>query len=336
MKYIALVLYGDNGSTKNAFTDDNYKELAAALTEAGFNVETVLYNCSKSEQLKDDLTRFDAVISWVNPKERTQRDAGGPDLDDVLLDISQKGVFVSTHPEVIQKIGTKKVLHSTRGMDWGGDIELYTDYADFEQNFISSLNDGSVRILKQHRGESGRGIFKVRLKGSNVSVTHAASSNEQRLISQSDFFNEFKVYFDGGGLLVSQPWIEGIVNGMVRCYLTGAKVSGFGYQEAVALCPDEAGIKPMSRRFYFSEDCGLFQDLRKITEAKWVPQLQKIHSILDESLPLLWDIDFFINDVNAAHTEKKYTLCEMNVSCVSPFPPSCVKFIVDKLKSRLR
>jgi hypothetical protein len=297
---------------------------------------------AKAKQLETELERFSAALSWVNPKERTERGADNLDLDDVLLSIAQKGVFVSTHPEVILKIGTKEVLYSTRNMDWGGDIELYSDYEDFEKRFISSLDSSSVRILKQYRGESGRGIFKVRLKdfeNKTVSVVHAVSANEEQLFSKDEFHQEFKKYFENGGLLVNQQWAKGITNGMVRCYLTGTKISGFGYQESVALCPQsdepDAEIRPTSRRFYFSEDCGLFQDLQKIMEEKWVPQLQQIHAISDESMPLLWDVDFFINDVNTKHTEEKYTLCEINVSSVSPFPPSCVSYITKELKARL-
>ena len=78
----------------------------------------------------------------------------------------------------------------------------------------------------------------------------------------------------------------------------------------------------------------MFQDLRKIMETKWIPQLQEIHSISNEQMPLLWDIDLFINDVNTKNTEEKYTLCEINVSCVSPFPPSCVNHIVRELKTK--
>ncbi len=50
---------------------------------------------------------------------------------------------------------------------------------------------------------------------------------------------------------------------------------------------------------------------------------------------MIWDADFFINDVNAEHAEKKYELCEINVSCVSPFPPSAIKFIVEEVKQRI-
>ena len=152
---------------------------------------------AKAKQLETELERFSAALSWVNPKERTERGADNLDLDDVLLSIAQKGVFVSTHPEVILKIGTKEVLYSTRNMDWGGDIELYSDYEDFEKRFISSLDSSSVRILKQYRGESGRGIFKVRLKdfeNKTVSVVHAVSANEEQLFSKDEFHQEFKKY----------------------------------------------------------------------------------------------------------------------------------------------
>jgi hypothetical protein len=128
------------------------------------------------------------------------------------------------------------------------------------------------------------------------------------------------------------------MNGMVRAFITGSKVSGFGYQEAVALTPrweNANEIRPTSRRFYFTEDCGLFQDLRIIMEEKWLPQLQKIHDISEDMMPLLWDIDLFINDTNTKDTENKYTLCEMNVSGISPFPPSCAGHIAKALKAKL-
>jgi hypothetical protein len=341
MKSIALILYGDSNSTRNALTDNGFKGLADSLIEAGFNVESVLYHHSRATELITELEQFSAVLSWVNPRERTEHGKDNLDLDDVLLNISKKGVYVSTHPDIILKIGTKKVLYSTRNMDWGDDTELYADYEDFEKRFISSLDKSSVRILKQYRGESGRGIFKVRLKdfeNKTVSVIPAVSADDEQIYSNDEFHVELKKYFENDGLLINQKWAESITNGMVRAYITGAKVSGFGYQESVALCPvtdgSESKVRPTSKRFYFSEACGLFQDLRTILDTKWIPQLQEIHSISDEDMPLLWDIDLFINNINTTKTDKKYTICEINVSCVSPFPPSCVNFIVKELKAK--
>jgi len=334
---IALMLYGDSHSTRNALTDEMYKGLADALIAAGCSVESVLYHDSKAEQLEVDLQRFDAVLVWVNPIMEQGLDRRS--LDKLLIHLSEKGVYVSTHPETILKIGTKRVLYTTRHMDWGGDTELYEEYDDFVSRFLKTLVNGKIRILKQYRGDGGKGVFKVWLDGGSVRVVHAISGNEQRLLSKDGFHQEFKPYFDNDGLLVNQQWADGIINGMVRCYITGTKVSGFGYQESVALNPQTndpgSPSRPVSRRYYFSEDCGLFQDLRGIMESKWIPQLQDIHAIPDAMMPMLWDIDLFINDVNATDAKRKYTICEINVSCVSPFPPSSVGHIVRALGTKL-
>jgi len=126
---------------------------------------------------------------------------------------------------------------------------------------------------------------------------------------------------------------------MVRCYLSGIKVAGFGYQEINALYelnnnPAVAHVPP-SKRYYFTEHCGLFRDLKEIMEHHWVPQLQRSLSIPQNMMPVIWDADFFINDISNPNTEEKYTLCEINVSCVSPFPPSAIKFIVNEVRDRL-
>lgn len=335
-KQVALMVYGEEHKGLDALNDE-MRALAKTLTENGFTVEPFFYHNSKREQIEKELSEYDVVQVWVNPFVQ------GNDrryLDTLLFNIANKGVYVSTHPEVISKIGTKEVLYSTREMDWSSDIRLYSNYDDFTTRFLSSMNRESIRVLKKQRGQSGDGIYKVRLADDNsVIVLPANSPNEEHNFTVDEFHNEFRECFENGGLLIDQPWSHGIVNGMVRCYLTGNKISGFGYQESIALCPytnePDSKIRPTSKRFYFSEYCGLFQDLRNIMESKWIPQLQKIHSISDEMMPLLWDIDLFINDVTSGCPEKKYTLCEINVSCVSPFPPSCVPHIVNGIKEKL-
>jgi hypothetical protein len=71
-------------------------------------------------------------------------------------------------------------------------------------------------------------------------------------------------------------------------------------------------------------------------ETRWVPQLQEITGIENKKLPVIWDADFFINVVNTEETSKKYSLCEINTSSVSPFPESSILYIVEEVKSRLK
>lgn len=52
------------------------------------------------------------------------------------------------------------------------------------------------------------------------------------------------------------------------------------------------------------------------------------------ALPMLWDCDFMFGEPTADEPER-YVLCEINVSSVSPFPPSSIAPLVASVKARL-
>jgi len=331
------MIYGDTGSGRDALSEEKYKELAGAFSSQRFEVKSVLYNDESAGRLANELPSFDAVLVWVNPIEQ------GNDrkkLDSLLADVSGKGCFVTAHPEVILKMGTKDVLYKTRHMDWGADTKIYSDYEDFTKRFHESLQASGIRVLKQNRGNGGNGVYKIIYgsSGNEVTVIHA-KGYEKRTLSLNNFYKEFGAFFSDNGMLIDQEWNKNMVNGMVRCYLSGTKVAGFGYQEINALYElvneQNKTYVPPGKRYYFTENCGLFNDLKEIMEIAWVPQLQNDLSLTDEVMPVIWDADFFINKVNSETAVGKYTLCEINVSCVSPFPPGAVKFIVDEVKTRI-
>jgi len=114
----------------------------------------------------------------------------------------------------------------------------------------------------------------------------------------AEFCSEFQSFFKDGGLLIDSEWNENHTNGMVRCYLTGSKVSGFGYQEVNAMyeLKTQHGLLhlPPSKRYYFTENCGMFNDLKQMMENEWMPRLSRTFSIDETMLPVIWDADFFI------------------------------------------
>lgn len=330
---IAVVIYGEPGSPRNALTEEKYKKLVVNFIENGFLVDSVLYHDSVCDTLERELEDYDAILVWVNPIEQGN---SRKLLDALLLKLSQNR-FVSAHPDAILKIGTKEILYTVRDTEFGSDTKLYETFEDFKQRFFDQAFD--TRILKQFRGNGGNGVFRIDLsagKHNKVGVTHAASGEVNRQLSIDEFYSAFEKYFISGGSLVDQAWNPNIVNGMVRCYISGNKVSGFGYQEVNALYPviDSVSKKP-SQRFYYSEDCGLFSDLRNIMENKWIPQLQQITGIRSDMLPVIWDADFFINKINTDSPNEKYSLCEINASCVSPFPESAIPHIVKEVTARI-
>lgn len=328
---IALMIFGEPGSARNALTEEKYKKLAAHFKESDFNVDSVLYHDSISDKLAKELTKYAAILVWVNPVEQ------GYDrkiLDALLSKLATQGCFVSAHPETILELGTKEILYKVKETEFGGDIKLYRSFDDFKRNFFSLKELTGIRILKPYRGNGGNGVFKIDVtsyKNDKISVTHAKGGDEQTVLTIDEFFAAFEPYFTTNDMLIDQQWNQNIVNGMVRCYLTRAKVTGFGYQEVNAFYPK----KSPSQRYYFSEDCGLFGDLKSIMENKWLPQLQEITGIKNERLPVIWDADFFINNINTKDTSKKYSLCEINASSVSPFPESSIPYIVEEVRNRL-
>lgn len=335
---IALMIFGETNSTRNALTEDKYRNLAISFQEKGFDVNSVIYNDTIAAKLAKELRRYDAILVWVNPIEQ------GNDrkiLDTLLTELSAHGCIVSAHPAIILKIGTKEILYATKEMEFGGDVNLFHSFEDFKERFLPTTGLRGTRILKQYRGNGGNGIFKIdmsAIKNNSIGITHAVSGDKERILSVEDFLEEIKSYFTHNSVLIDQEWNQNIINGMVRCYLSGDKVTGFGYQEVNALYPKietDSKSKLPSKRYYFSEHCGLFQDLKAIMENNWVPRIQEKFSIEKEMLPVIWDADFFINKINTENTNEKYSLCEINVSCVSPFPESSIPYIVEEVITRI-
>ena len=103
-----------------------------------------------------------------------------------------------------------------------------------------------------------------------------------------------------------------------------------------ALYPARAGesAPPPGPRLYHGPDTAEFQDLRQRLESTWIDQLRQAVGLRRDQLPLLWDCDFMLGERIAGQPER-YVLCEINVSSVSPFPPSAIGVMVEAVRGRL-
>src|SRR5262245_18484615 len=171
---VAIVFPADpERRQKTRLEDSRFARTAAALAEEGMAVEGAPYVADDAEGLREQLMRADGVLAWINPivdgRDRT-------DLNRILADVAASGVFVSAHPDVIAKMGTKVVLFRTRNMGWGCDTRHYPTLAAMQRELPQSLASGVARVLKEERGHSGDGIWKVELadrSGTRVRIRHA-------------------------------------------------------------------------------------------------------------------------------------------------------------------
>jgi hypothetical protein len=305
------------------------KAIFAALSRRGMRAEPAPYDERRSGAFAQRLREMDAVLVWVNPIDAGRNRTA---LDEILRDVASVGVYVSAHPDVIAKIGVKAVLYRTRTLGWGTDTRYYETPAAFATEFPKLLAHGP-RVLKPNRGNGGIGILKVESVGQrNVRVQEAHGEAAIRVLPLNEFIAQMRHAFSADEGLVDQPYQARLTDGMIRCYVSGERVAGFGHQMVRALAPTEAG--PGGRRLYSGPADPRFQELKATLESDWIPQMADLLALSLEKLPVIWDADFLLGPKNA-FGQDSYVLCEINASSVFPIPGEAPGAIAATLLDRL-
>jgi len=328
---IALLYPGDRTARDRADpAASRFAALFEAFAAAGVAAEPAVWHDDFAGEVAAQLRGVRAVLVWCNPIEGGRR---RDRLDAVLTAAALGGVFVSAHPEAVQRLGTKDVLFDTRTLPFGSDVHRAESIAQLAAELPQRLQHGP-RVLKQHRGHSGIGVWRVEaLEPGRLLVQHAQRGSVAQTMDLAALLATVAPCFapEAGGHLIDQAWQPRLREGMVRAYLVADRVAGFGHQAINALHPDQPQPGP---RLYHGPELAPFQDLRQHLESSWITQLRECVGLPARHLPLLWDCDFLLGESGAAEPQR-YVLCEINVSSVSPFPPSCVAPLVNAVVQRL-
>lgn len=332
---IAVLWHGDEVERRSATPETSrFKAVFAALADAGVEARPVVYEDDVVEVVRAELEKLDGVLVWVNPIHEGRNRAR---LDALLREVAAHGVWVSAHPDVILKIGTKEVLYHTRAMSWGCDTALYRTAEAMRAELPTRLAAGP-RVIKRNRGNGGQGVWKVeRLAGhgsrSQVRVLDATADGSEELALE-EFLDRCVDYFEDGSV-VDQPFQARLREGVVRCYMAGDRCAGFGHQKVKALVDEPAARAEAGPRLYTSNADEHFQRLRRLMEDEWTPQLISFLDITRRDLPMIWDADFMLGPPSPNGTDT-YVLGEINVSSVFPIPDEAPAEIARRVADRLR
>jgi hypothetical protein len=332
---IGVLWRGDEAARHSATPETSrFKAVFAALADVGVAAQPVVYEDDVVEAVRAQLAALDGVLVWVNPIHDGRNRAK---LDALLRDIAARGVWVSAHPDVILKMGTKEVLHRTRTMSWGCDTALYRTAEAMRAELPARLAAGP-RVIKRNRGNGGQGVWKVETlesppNRSTVRVLDATKDTAEELALDA-FLERCADYFDDG-CVIDQAFQARLREGVVRCYMAGDRCAGFGYHKVKALVDDPAARAEAGRRLYSSNADPRFQRLRALMEDEWTPQLTALLDIPPRDLPMIWDADFMLGPRGADGTDS-YVLGEINVSSVFPMPDEAPAEIARRVADRLR
>ncbi len=309
------------------------------LKKLGWNAEVVLLTDEllRDEARKNEVYDYvkrsaDAYVSRVNPGNLKEEKL----YFDLLRKLCEGGVMGMPHPDAMIGYGAKDALTKLRntelvpsdtfayydpeeaqriGVQWG-------EEHDFKKSFPKTLAKGE-RVLKQNRGSTGEGIWRVQLKDpskykgmselpldAELRCTEAVDNHvEERKLG--DFMDFCEKYLKGdNGMLVDMTFLPRIKEGEIRILML--------YKDPIYVVHK----KPAQAEDAFSATLFSGAKYRYDKPEQWSELVEYFLANLPEiktrlgnyDLPLIWTADFILDtDENG---KDKYVLGEINCSCV--------------------
>ncbi len=290
-----------------------------ALRSQGWKAETIFYRESNFDDLLAQIPeQYDTYVSRINPGNIP---GGEVRYFELLSKLCNAGVIGMPAPEAMVAFGAKDVLVKLRDMEMvPSDTYAYYDIDDFRRSFPSVLSTG-IRVLKQNRGSTGSGIWRVELADERlidtgkavpvdalVRCTEALDNHveEHQLGEFMELCNQYLV--GKGGMIVDMPYLPRIVEGEVRILFVGETPIFVVHKK-----PADGGFSAtlFSGAQYTYDDPTQWQGLVDMF-LRNLPEIQQ--RLGGHSTPLIWTGDFML-DTNPDGSDK-YVLGEINCSCV--------------------
>jgi len=345
MKKHIVFFEAKGGSDKGA---DGYRKdtmpMVNALKAKGWGAEVIFFSDEilRDEKAKDEIFQrvkesADGYVSRVNPGNLKEEKL----YFDVLRKLCEAGLVGMPHPDAMIGYGAKDALtkltctplvpddtYAYYDKDEAARIGVkWDDKHDFKKTFPQSLAKGE-RVLKQNRGSTGEGIWRVRLADNTYNKVQSlpldtkiicteAKDNHSEERTLGEFMDFCESYLVGdNGMLVDMTFLPRIKEGEIRILML-YKTPVYVVHKKPAQGEDAFSATLFSGAKYRYDDPKDWQDL-----INWfLAQLPDIRNKLGNyDLPLIWTADFILDTDEEG--KDKYVLGEINCSCVGFTSPA--------------
>ncbi len=301
------------------------------------------------DEWKDEIyeytkANFSGFISRINPGNLPY----GEELYfETLRKLSEIGVVAISHPDEMLKLGAKDILIKLKNTAFAArDTYGYHSIKEFRNRFPFSLAQ-KQRVLKQNRGSTGVGIWKVEIYDDTKTFENEplpldtlvqcteAQDNHMEIHTLDDFMMLCEKYMvENNSMLIDMPYLERISEGELRLLLIGEKPMAVIHKKP-SISEDAFSATMFSGAKYTIFQPEVYPDLIRFFEAN---ALQIIKYAKLKSFPMLWTADFILDFDE--QKKDKYVLSEINCSCVGipekligEFENSFAREVIERIES---
>ena len=323
MRNHVVIFEARGGSDKGAY---GYRRdsmpIVKALREREWTSEIIFYEDEhRGEIYRYTVENASAYISRINPGNL--EDETG--YFQMLKELVSHGVEGLPHPDAMVAYGAKNALVKLADTELvPTDTYAYYDFETFKSSFRESLCRGT-RVLKQNRGSTGEGIWKVELiessAGKNGKQKRAPLEAKVRCTEARDnhvedrqlgeFIDWCAQYLVGrNGMIVDMPFMPRIVEGEVRVLMLRRKPV-YVVHKKPAETKDAFSATLFSGAEYTYQKPEEWPALMALVDKNLDAMIEKLGGY---AIPLIWTADFMLD--TAPDGSDRYVLGEINASCV--------------------
>ncbi|EDN2770073.1 Cj0069 family protein [Campylobacter coli] len=301
--------------------EDGYRKdtmpMVNALKAKGWNAEVIFFEVGKKNEIYNYVKEnFDGYVSRINPGNLKEEN----EYFDMLRKLCQEGLVGMPHPDAMIGYGAKDALTKLADTDLvPSDTYAYYDIKTFKENFPKSLAKGE-RVLKQNRGSTGEGIWRVSVEGevkgdilpldTKIKCTEAKDNHvEHRELGEFMDFCEQYIIGDNG-MLVDMTFLPRIKEGEIRLLMLYNIPVNVVHKKPAEDADAFSATLFSGAQYRYDKP----EDWQNLVDM-FLGELPKVRAKLGNyDLPLIWTADFILD--NDEKGNDKYVLGEINCSCV--------------------
>ncbi|MCP9757314.1 hypothetical protein EGI26_19305 [Lacihabitans sp. CCS-44] len=322
MKKNIVIFEVEGGSDKwlNGLRKDTMP-IVNAIKKQGWDCEIIYFRDEWKSEIFDYVSAiFSGYISRINPGNLPK---GEKIYLETLRALHKVGLAAMSHPDEMLNFGSKYFLLKLKNTPLvKNDTHAYFTIEEFRKKFPFALAQGE-RVLKQNRGSTGVGIWKVQVWDNSTVNTIGelpidtlvkyteAKDNKSRIHTLDYFMKMCEKYIVGEqDLMVDMPFLPRIKEGEYRVLMIGDHPSYIIHKKPVATTGAFSATLFSGATYSYHSPIE-YIDLATLL-IKSLPTIKA--ELAMSQLPLIWTADFILDTNNVG--KDLYVLSEVNCSCV--------------------